>query len=83
MIHIPNRPKVLLIGPCSDSTLRELADVTCLPGREYDQQRILIEQAVAEKGPFDVFGVSLLSSPPPHLARGVVIKDLCLDKWDY
>lgn len=59
MIHLQARPKVLLIGPCTDPTLREIADITSLPGREYDEQRVLIEQAVAEKGPFDVFGVSL------------------------
>lgn len=58
MIQLQSRTKVLLIGPCSDPTLRELADITSLPGRDYDEQRVLIEQAVAEKGPFDVFGVS-------------------------
>lgn len=58
MIQIQRRPKVLLIGPCSDPTLREIADVICLPGREYDEQRVLIDKAVYEKGPFDAFGVS-------------------------
>lgn len=70
MIQKNSKPKVLLIGACSDPTLREVADLICLPGREYEDQRILIEKAVSEKGPFDAFGVSL--SPPASIIIGMV-----------
>lgn len=68
MIQIQSRPRVLLIGSCADTTLREIADVTCLPGREYEEERLLIEKAVADKGPFDAFGVSVCPSPLPFLS---------------
>lgn len=58
MIQLQSRPRVLLIGACSDPTLRDIAEVTCIPGKEYEEEKELIERAVAEKGPFDAFGVS-------------------------
>jgi hypothetical protein len=38
--------------------LRDIADVYTLPGAEYDDEAILIQQAVKAHGPFDIFGVS-------------------------
>lgn len=54
--------------------LRDIADVTCLPGKDYDEERYLIERAVAEKGPFDAFGVSHLTAVCPvfYVDRGIV-----------
>jgi hypothetical protein len=77
MIQVQTRPRVLLIGnTCGDRqldcALREIADVTVLPGREYDEERQLIEQAINEKGPFDMFGVSpanIFMSAPFSLAH--------------
>jgi hypothetical protein len=69
MIQVQTRPKILLIGKtCGDrqldAALRELAEVTVLPGKEYEEERQLIEQAVKDNGPFDIFGVSLAALGP-------------------
>jgi hypothetical protein len=37
-----------------------MADVHTLPGAEYDEMAILIQEAVRDHGPFDMFGVSLV-----------------------
>jgi hypothetical protein len=37
-----------------------MADVHTLPGAEYDEMAILIQEAVRDHGPFDMFGVSHL-----------------------
>ena len=64
MIQIHPRPRVLLLGstcgdPALDAALRDIADVYTLPGAEYDDEAILIQQAVKTHGPFDIFGVSI------------------------
>jgi hypothetical protein len=63
MIQIHSRPRVLLLGstcgdPSLDAALRDIADVFTLPGAEYDDEAILIQDAVKTHGPFDIFGVS-------------------------
>lgn len=68
MIQLHPRPRILLIGAtCGDKSLdaalRDVADVTALPGAEYDEEALLIQEAVRDKGPFDIFAVGhLLSS---------------------
>ena len=62
MIQIHPRPRVLLLGstcgdPILDAALRDVADVYTLPGAEYDDEALLIQKAVKENGPFDIFGV--------------------------
>jgi len=68
MIQIHPRPRVLLLGstcgdPTLDAALRDVADVYTLPGAEYDDEALLIQKAVKENGPFDIFGVC-----PPHFS---------------
>jgi hypothetical protein len=63
MIQIHSRPRVLLLGstcgdPSLDAALRDIADVYTLPGAEYEDEAILIQEAVKTHGPFDIFGVS-------------------------
>jgi hypothetical protein len=65
MIQIHPRPRVLLLGstcgdPSLDATLREVADVYTLPGADYEDEALLIQKAVKDHGPFDIFGVCLL-----------------------
>jgi hypothetical protein len=77
MIQIHSRPRVLLLGstcgdPSLDAALRDIADVYTLPGAEYDDEAILIQEAVKTHGPFDIFGVS----PPPFTSYKT-------DKRDY
>lgn len=67
MIQLHPRPRILLIGAtCGDKSLdaalRDVADVIALPGAEYDEEALLIQEAVREKGPFDIFAVGHISS---------------------
>jgi hypothetical protein len=77
MIQIHPRPRVLLLGstcgdPSLDAALRDIADVYTLPGAEYDDEALLIQQAVKSHGPFDVFGVSFHSPRDMVLMEGII-----------
>jgi hypothetical protein len=69
MIQLHPRPRILLIGAtCGDKSLdaalRDVADVVTLPGAEYDEEALLIQEAVREQGPFDMFAVGHVPSWP-------------------
>jgi hypothetical protein len=60
------KPKILLFGlpdPSSQQSLEDVAEVTIIPRKPYDETVQNIARAVKEHGPFIAFGVS----PHSHL----------------
>lgn len=57
------KPRVLFIGHTSgleehDRRIREVAEVHCISGRNYEESIPLIKEMVDSHGPFVAFGVS-------------------------